>query len=217
MTFMNLRNFYGALVLSSTLAATQSIIFPRWPQASKISSQKLNNLKANLISDRYVLQPLPVRVEHSDFNISHTPIIGFTINSNSKLYITNVQVRDRKNLQVSYFTESIKSLQLTNSATQSNQPPFFLSDKSPEGTTFQTCLVSDNLSSYNVGVNQDQLTLAVDQAKSLEKNLTIKRFFGFTPSRRYQCMLITLKTTLPAQEGSKLWLDLLIHFQKTFN
>lgn len=214
---MKTRSFYGILALISALAATQSIIFPRWPEASKISALKLNHFKANLLSNGHVVKSLPIVAGNSDYNISHTPIINLTIDANSQLNLTNIQVRDRKNLQVSYITESLKSLRLKNSATNSKQPPFFLSEKNRQGTTFQTCFVSDSSFPFSVGVNQDQLTLAIDQVKSLEKNLAIKRLLGLSPSRRYQCMLITFKTTLPSQEGSKLWFDLLNHFHNTFN
>jgi hypothetical protein len=217
MIIMNLRNFYGILALISSLAATQSMIFPRWPEASKISEVKLGHLKANLLSNGHVIKSLPTVAGHSDYDISHTPIIGFMIDANSQLKLTNIQVRDRKNLQVSYITEPLKSLQLKNTATKSNQPPFFLSENNQQGTTFQTCFVSDSSSPSSVGFSQDQLSLAVDQAKTLESNLAIKRLLGLSPSRRYQCMLITLKTTLPSQESSKVWLSLLNHFQNTFN
>jgi hypothetical protein len=37
MKLIKLKNFYGILAVISTLAAAQSMIFPRWPEASKIS------------------------------------------------------------------------------------------------------------------------------------------------------------------------------------
>jgi hypothetical protein len=69
----------------------------------------------------------------------------------------------------------------------------------------------------NFGFSQDQLSLAVDQLKSTEDNLGLKRFLGLSPSRRYQCMLVTLKSTLPRQESYQLWLDLLNKLQIAFN
>jgi hypothetical protein len=213
---MNLKSFYGCLAVLSTLAATQSIIFPRWPQPSKISAEKITNFKENIISKGYEIKLLPALMAYTSYNISSSPISRFTIDSNSKLFLTNVQVRDRKNLQVSYITDTIKSLQLNRSAKASTKSPVFLSEIKPDGTTFQTCLVPNSLSSNRVDVNQDQLSLAVDSAQSNEKNLTIKRFLGMSPSRRYECMLITLKTTLVPQESAQLWTYLLNQLQKTF-
>jgi len=214
---MNLRSFYGILAVISTLAAIQSMIFPRWPQASQISTQKLNQFQKNVSLNNLVLNSLPPLDEHSDYNLSHTSIARFKISSNSDLTLTNVQVRDRKDLEVSHITESIKSLHLKQSASRSNQPPFYLSETTSSGTTFQTCFVPGTAWPYGIAVNQDQLTLAVDQVKSAEKNLAVKRFLGLSPSRRYQCMLITLKTTLPTPEGNQLWLTILRQIHNNFS
>ena len=214
---MNLRSFYGILAVISTLAAIQSMIFPRWPQASEISTQKLNQFQKNVSSNSHTLNLLPPLDEHSDYNISHTSITRFKIDSNSDLTLTNVQVRDRKDLEVSHITESIKSLHLKQSASRSKQPPFYLSETTSSGTTFQTCFVPSTPWPLGIAVNQDQLTLAVDQVKSAEKNLAVKRFLGLSPSRRYQCMLITLKTTLPTPEGNQLWLTMLRQIHNNFN
>jgi hypothetical protein len=215
MTFIKLKNFYGFLALTATLAATHSMIFPRWPDPDIISNQKLSRLVENLSSNGHIIKSLPIVNSHSDYKISHTPIISFKIDTNSELKLTNFQVRDRKDLEVSSLVESIKPLQLNNSETLSKQPPFYRSQTSSSGSTFQTCFVSGNSSPFGVGA--DQLTLAVDQLKSVEKNSGIKRFLGLIPSRRYQCMLITLKSTLPAVESNYLWLDLLKQFQITFS
>jgi hypothetical protein len=59
--------------------------------------------------------------------------------------------------------------------------------------------------------------LAIDQLESTERNFGLKRFLGLSPSRRYQCMLVTLKSTLPRQESYQLWLNLLNKLQTAFN
>ena len=214
---MNLRNFYGILALASTLAAVQSMIFPRWPDADKISTKKLDQFSANVTSSGHIVKYLATTSSHSDFNISHTSITSLKIDPNSDLIFANIQVRDRKDFDVSHMTESIKSLQLTKSVTESRQPPYFFSDIQPSVTTYQTCFVQGNPWPFGLAVRQDQLTSAVDQVKSSEAYLPVKRFLGFSPSRHYQCMLITLKTTLPLKEGNQLWFDLLHQFQNTFN
>ena len=214
---MNLKNFYGILAILSTVAATQSMIFPRWPDAYKISTEKLDQLIENVSSNGQIVKTLATLGNHSDYNVSHTAITSLKINSNSDLTFANVQVRDRKDLSVSHITESIKSLQLSKSAITSKQPPYFLSDTQPSGTTYQTCFVQGNPWPDGFAVSQDGLTSAVDQVKSSEANLAIKRFLGLSPSRNYQCMLITLRTSLPIKEGNQLWLDLLHQFQNTFN
>ena len=214
---MKLKNFYGILALISSLAATQSMIFPRHPAASQISTEKLNQFLVSISSNGHVVKALPMLADHSDYNLSHTSIANFKIDTNSDLSLTNVQVRDRKNLDISHITESIKPLQLKQSAISSKQPPFFLSETTPLGSTFQTCFVPSSPWPFGLAVGQVQLTLAVDQVKSSEKNLALKRLLGLSPSRRYQCILITLKTTLPAQESNKLWLDLLHQIQNNFS
>jgi hypothetical protein len=214
---MNLRNFYGILAFASTVAAVQSMIFPRWPEAYKISTKELDQLSVNVSSNGHIVKPLATTASYSDFNISHTALTSLRIDSNSDLVFLNVQVRDRKDLDVLHITKTIKSLQLTKSATESKQPPYFFSDIQPSGTTYQTCLVQGNLWPLGLAVKQDQLTAAVDQVKSSEAYLPIKRFLGFSPSRHYQCMLITLKTTLPIKESNQLWSDLLRQFENTFN
>lgn len=213
---MKLKNFYGILGFISVLAAVQSMVFPRWPDASAISTGKLNRFMADVSSQGHVVKLLSTLPNHSDYNLSHTPIASLKIDANSELFLTNIQVRDRKDLDVSHVTESIKSLRLKPSATISKQPPFFFSDTSPTGTTYQTCLVPGSPWPYGIAVSQDLLTTAIDQIKSSEKNLAIKRFLGFSPSRRYQCILFTFKTTLPVKESNQLWLDLLGKFHKTF-
>ncbi|MFO0138568.1 MAG: hypothetical protein ACK535_11210 [Cyanobacteriota bacterium] len=217
MKFINLRKFYFILAVISSLAAAQSMILPRWPQASKISSDKLNRFISIATSKGTSINPTILKSNHSDFHASHSPIISLKVNSNSNLFLTNAQVRDRAEFSVAFITDSIKSLKLSSSAIKGNQPPFSLSEETKAGTTFQTCFVPGNSSPSNFGFSQDHLSLAVDKLKSTEKNLGLKRFLGLSPSRRYQCMLVTLKSTLPRQEGYQLWLDLLDKLQIAFN
>jgi hypothetical protein len=214
---MNYKKLYLTLAFFSTLAAVQSIIFPRWPKATIIPIDRLSLFKSNVLSNDKVVDSSLVHEGHSDYNRSHTPIVSLKIHPKADLLLTNVQVRDVSDFSISYITESIKSLRLNNSATKSKQPPFFLSQRSPAGTTFQTCFVSGNSLPTSFGVDQDQMSLAVDQVNPVETNLGIKRYLGLRPSRRYQCMLITLKSTLPSQESYRLWRDLLEKLQSTFN
>ena len=217
MKIINLRKFYCILAVVSTLALAQSMLFPRRPQASRISSEKLNSFTANVASNENSINSTILKSDHSDYDISHSSIVSLKINSNSNLFLTNAQVRDRADFSVSFITDSIKSLKLSTSAIKSKQPPFSLSEQTKAGTTFQTCFVSGTSSPSNFGFSQDQLSLAVDQLKFTEDNLGLKRFLGLSPSRRYQCMLVTLKSTLPRQESYQLWLDLLNKLQIAFN
>ena len=217
MKLINLQKFYCILAVVSTLAAAQSMLLPRWPQASRIPSDNLNRFISIATASGSSVKSTIIKTEHSDFHTSHSPIISIKVNSNSNLIFTNAQVRDRVDFSVSFITDSIKSLKLSSSAIKANQPPFSLSEQTKAGTTFQTCFVPGNSSPSNFGFSQDHLSLAVDKVKSTEKNLGLKRFLGLSPSRRYQCMLVTLKSTLPRQEGYQLWLDLLDKLQIAFN
>ena len=217
MKIINLRKFYCILAIVTTVAALQSMLFPSRPQASRISSEKLDHFIANLASNGKSINSTIIKPDYSDFNISNSSIVSLKINSNSNLVLTNAQVRDRADFSVPFITDSIKSLKLSASAIKNNQPPFSLSEQTKAGTTFQTCYVSGTSSPSNFGFSQDQLSLAVDQLKSTEDNLGLNRFLGLSPSRRYQCMLVTLKSTLPRQESYQLWLDLLNKLQTAFN
>jgi len=217
MKIFNLRKFYYFLAVVATLAAAQSMLLPRWPQASRISSVKLNRFISHVASSGASVNSSIIKSDHSDFNTSYSPIVSLKINSNSNLILTNAQVRDRTDFSVSFITDSIKSLKLSSSAIQSKQPPFSLSEQTKAGMTYQTCFVLGNSSPFNFGFNQDHLSLAVDKVQSTEKNLGVKRFLGLSPSRRYQCMLVTLQSKLPHQEAYQLWLDLLDKIQFAFN
>ena len=217
MKIINLRKFYCILAVVSTLAAAQAMLFPRRPQASSISSEKLNLFISNVASNGNSINSTIIKPDHSNYNTSHSPVVALKVNSSSSLFLTNTQVRDRADFSLSFITDSIKSLKLGGSAIKGKQPPFSLSEQTRAGTTFQTCFVPGNSLSSNFGFSQDQLSLAVDQLKSTEDNLGFKRFLGLSPSRRYQCMLVTLKSTLPRQESYQLWLDLLDKLQIAFN
>jgi hypothetical protein len=217
MKILNLRKFYCILAVVSTLAAAQAMLFPRWPQASSISSEKLNLFISNVASIGNSINSTIIKPDHSNYNTSHSPVVALKINSSSSLFLTNTQVRDRADFSLSFITDSITSLKLAGSAIKSKQPPFSLSEQTKAGTTFQTCFVPGNALTSNFGFSQDQLSLAVDQLKSTEDNLGLKRFLGLSPSRRYQCMLVTLKSTLPRQESYQLWLDLLNKLQIAFS
>jgi hypothetical protein len=217
MKLITLRNFYCILAVVSTLAATQSMLFPRKPQASTISSEKINSFISRYSYNGKSIKTTIIKSAYSNYDISHSPIVSLKINPDSTLILANAQVRDRADFRISFITDSVKSLKLDPSAIQSNQPPFSLSEQTKTGNTFQTCFVSGNSSTSHFGINQDQLSLAVDKVKSIEENLGLKRFFGLRPSRRYQCMLVTLKSTSPRQESYQLWLDLLNKIQFTFN
>jgi len=217
MRYPNLTKFYSFLAIVSTLSVIHSMVFPRKPQASRISSEKINLFVSNVAANGNFVKISNVKPDHSDFNISHSPIVHFKINSNSNLFLANVQVRDPVDFSLSFITETIKSLKLDPSAIESKQPPFYLSKQNKPERTFQTCFVSGSSSPSIFGLNHVQLTSAVDQVKSIEDNFGLKRFLGLRPSRSYQCMLITLKSTLPRAESSQLWLDLLKKLQITFD
>jgi hypothetical protein len=217
MKIINLQKFYCILAIVSTFAVIQSMLFPRSPQASRISSEKLDRFISKVATNGNSINTTILKPDHSDYNASHSSIVNLKINSSSNLILTNVQVRERPDFSLSFITDSIKSLKMNPSAKQINQPPRSLSEQTKTGTTFQTCFVSDNPSPSSFGFSQDQLSLAVDQTKSTEDNLVLKRFLGFSPSRRYQCMLVTLKSSLPREESYQLWLDLLTKLQIAFN
>ncbi len=215
---LNLRNFYSGLALISSLAAVQTMIFPRWPEAPKLSEKQLNSFATGLATKGHILASLPILPYHRDYNLSHTPISGVEIDSKSELRFANFQVRDRKDLSVSRITESFKSLRLNQSASVSSQPPFFNSHTTAKGTNFQTCFVPGSPwpSGFNIG--QDQLTLSVDKLGATDdSNLGIKRIMGLVPSRKYGCMLITLQTSLNVQEANKLWIQVLNQVQNSFD
>jgi hypothetical protein len=216
MNYLNLTKFYCFLALVSILAVTQSLVFPRKPQASRISSEKMNLFMSNVASNRDSINHSIITREHSDHDISHSPVVSFKINSNSILFLANAQVRDPTNFSVSFITESIKSLKLDSSAVESKQSPVYLSKETEVKKIFQTCFVSGNSPLSIFGLDHIQLTSAVDQVNSNEENYGFKRFLGLRPSRRYQCMLVTLKSTLPRQESYQLWHDLLKKLQTTF-
>jgi hypothetical protein len=216
MNYLNLKKFYCFLALVSILAVTQSLVFPRKPQASRISSEKMNLFMSNFVSNRDSINHSIITREHSDHDISHSPVVSFKINSNSILFLANAQVRDPTDFSVSFITESIKSLKLDSSAVESKQSPVYLSKATEVEKIFQTCFVSGNSSLSIFGLDHIQLTSAVDQVNSNEENYGFKRFLGLRPSRRYQCMLVTLKSTLPRQESYQLWHDLLKKLQTTF-
>jgi len=216
MNYLNLTKFYCFLALVSILAVTQSLVFPRKPHAPRISSEKMNLFMSNVASNGDSINHSIITREHSDHDISHSPVVSFKINSNSILFLANAQVRDPTNFSVSFITESIKSLKLDSSAVESKQSPVYLSKATEVEKIFQTCFVSGNSSLSIFGLDHIQLTSAVDQVNSNEENYGFKRFLGLRPSRRYQCMLVTLKSTLPRQESYQLWHDLLKKLQTTF-
>jgi hypothetical protein len=216
MKYPNLTKFYCFLALVSILAVIQSLAFPKQPQASKISSEKMNLFISKVAANGDSIIRSIITREHSERDISHSPVVSFKINSNSILFLANAQVRDPTDFSVSFITDTIKSLKLDSSAVESNQSPFYLSKETKAENTFQTCFVSGTSSTSIFGLDHIQLTSAVDQVKSNEENYGFKRFLGLRPSRRYQCMLVTLKSTLPRQESYQLWHDLLQKFQTTF-
>ena len=217
MKYVNLVKFYCFLALVSTMAVTQSLVFPRQPQATRIPSDKIKLFSSNVVANGNSINHSIITRDHFDHNISHSPIVRFKINANSMLFLANAQVRDPTDFSVSFITDTIKSLQLDPSAIESKQPPFYLSKQTKAEKTFQTCFVSGSSSTSIFGLNHVQLTSAVDQVKSIEENFGLKRFLGLRPSRRYQCMLVTLKSTLPRDESYQLWLDLLKKLQITFD
>jgi hypothetical protein len=133
--------------------------------------------------------------------------------------MTNVQVRDRKDLSVSQLLKSIKPLKLGHTATPSNHPPIFNTLITANGNIYQTCFVPNSPWPSGFNLDQFQLTAAVDQFSSSNNisNAGIKRFLGLLPSRKYECILITLKTNLSPQESAKFWAQILGEIQATFH
>jgi hypothetical protein len=184
------RALYSVLAVIASVAATQAMIWPRWPVARPLDQQALTNALNDAGLHATQLKPLAAK---RNAELATSAVIGYSLNNGLELRLLRGVARKRFNFQTAFFTTLHSELQLKQRNLSAGPPPyvFGLIQKQP---AFQTCLVQVDQATEAFGATGEELTILIDR-EGQSKWSRLKTIAGIKPIRNYECILIQAKST----------------------
>lgn len=178
---------YATLSLFAVSASSQALFLPRWPRSNQLSSAFINSI---LVEAGYSPTSLPSLPAHRSYDIATSPVIKVSLDDGTELFLVNAHVRERLNFKTDYISKLWKELDVKKADTLFNPFPF-KKGVIDNSTAIQSCLVPRQ----GFGLSFEQLSSYVDQNAAGSFYESFKRWVSFHPSRSYQCILMTLRST----------------------
>jgi len=184
------RALYSVLAVIASVAATQAMIWPRWPVARPLDQQALTNALNDAGLHATQLKPLAAK---RNAELATSAVIGYSLDNGLELRLLRGVARKRFNFQTAFFTTLHSELQLKQRNLSAAPPPyvFGLIQKQP---AFQTCLVQVDQATEAFGATGEELTILIDR-EGQSKWSRLKTIAGIKPIRNYECILIQAKST----------------------
>lgn len=193
-----LQAVYTLLVLATSVAATQAMVWPRWPSTQALNQQAL--AKA-LVEGGFASAPLPALPAKRDTELATSSAIGFSMPNGMELRVMRGTVRRRFNFQTAFLSKSHSQLKITNRDLSGQSPPTAMG-LIQNRQARQTCFVEGEAGNQPFGVTRDELAPLIDKASA---GNGLKSILGFQPNRNYQCVLIQATSKTGAGIDQPTW------------
>lgn len=196
---------FSCLCLIASVAAGKAILFPIWPSVEYINPVPVTSSLQSSGFETLALKPLPAS---QSYDFASTPVIGFKLNNDMELWITNSKVRQREDFRLDFINQNHNKLSIVDSrqANEFNTPT--LRGKIGERHVLQTCLLKDTKQDFRFEIEHLALLSAVDQYQSRALNRA-NQILGVEPSRSYNCYLITLISHHSSTPQEATWISIL--------
>ena len=201
-----LRLIYSILAAIASVAATKSLIWPRWPETRPLDHQAIT-VALNAAGLRATpLKPLAAK---RSAELATSAVIGYSLDDGLELRLMRGKARKRFNFQTAFLSTSHPELQLKQRQLSAGPPPSAIGLVSSQ-PALQTCLVQESQASMDFGVTREELSALVDRANQ-SRWRRLKSIIGLQSNRNYECNLIQAKNTkdLPALIENSTWLRIL--------
>lgn len=182
-----LRPVLAGLAALASVAAIQSIVWPRWPSVRPLDGPAIARQLRAAGFEAVPLAPLPARRSSER---STSPGLVYRIGAGETLRVQRGRSRERMTFQAAGLANTDPSLKLEKRQLLAGPPPSALGQVAGSAVR-QTCLVIGAGSRGGYGVVDEQLWPLVDQV-SVGRNHQLKALVGLQPSRSYECVLISV-------------------------
>lgn len=186
----SLNNFYAALAIVASLAATKAMVWPLWPKAQELNPQQIQQV---LNKAGYNSRALGNLKASRNAELASSSVQKLSLANGLELRLMNATARERFNLQVAFFTRSQPGLKLLKPSYNTLMPPS-ITGMLENRPTRQACLVAGPGFAGDFGVTRDQLTSLTDQLSARESNRGWKVLLGLKSNRVYQCVLVSVSS-----------------------
>jgi hypothetical protein len=193
-----LQAVYTVLVLATSVAALQAMVWPRWPSAQPLDQESL--AKA-LVDGGFASAPLPPLPAKRDAELATSSAIGFSMPNGMELRVMRGTARRRFNFQTAFLARSYSQLKITNRDLSSQSPPTAIGLIQNQHAR-QTCFVEGEAGNQPFGVTRDELAPLIDKAST---GNGLKSILGLQPNRNYQCVLIQATSRADAAIDQPTW------------
>jgi hypothetical protein len=201
-----LRLIYSILAAIASVAATKSLIWPRWPEARPLNQQAITEALNAAGLRATPLKPLAAK---RSAELATSAVIGYSLDDGLELRLMRGKARKRFNFQTAFLSTSHPELQLKQRQLSAGPPPSAIGLVSSQ-PALQTCLVQESQASMDFGVTREELSALVDRANQ-SRWRRLKSIIGLQSNRTYECILLQARNTkdLPALTENSTWLRIL--------
>ena len=201
-----LRLIYSVLAAIASVAATKSMIWPRWPEAQPLDQQVITEALNAAGLHATPLKPLAAK---RSAELATSAVIGYSLDDGLELRLMRGKARKRFNFQAAFLSTLHPELQLKQRQLSAAPPPTAIGLVSNQ-PALQTCLVQESQASSLFGVTGEELSALVDRANQ-SRWTRLRSIIGLQSNRNYECILIQAKNTksLPALTEESTWLRIL--------
>jgi hypothetical protein len=201
-----LRLIYSILAAIASVAATKSLIWPRWPETRPLDQQAITEALNAAGLRATPLKPLAAK---RSAELATSAVIGYSLDDGLELRLMRGKARKRFNFQTAFLSTSHPELQLKQRQLSAGPPPSAIGLVSSQ-PALQTCLVQESQASMDFGVTREELSALVDRANQ-SRWRRLKSIIGLQSNRNYECILIQAKNTknLSASPENSRWLRIL--------
>jgi len=201
-----LRLIYSILAAIASVAATKSLIWPRWPETRPLDQQAITE---SLNAAGLHATPLKPLAAKRSAELATSAVIGYYLEDGLELRLMRGKARKRFNFQTAFLSTSHPELQLKQRQLSAAPPPAAIGLVSNQ-PAIQTCLIQESQASEVFGVTREELSALVDRANQ-SRWRRFKSILGLQSNRNYECILIQARNTknLTAFTEHSRWLRIL--------
>jgi hypothetical protein len=201
-----MRAIYSILAAIASVAATKSLIWPRWPEARPLDQKAITEALNAAGLRTTPLKPLAAK---RSAELATSAVIGYNLDDELELRLMRGKARKRFNFQTAFLSTLHPELQLKQRQLSAGPPPAAIGLVSNQ-PAIQTCLVPESQASEVFGVTGEELSALVDRTNQ-SRWRRLKSILGLQSNRNYECILIQAKNTkiLTASTENSRWLRIL--------
>ena len=205
------RRWLGLLVGVASVAVLQAVVWPRWPRSPGLPAAQLGR---ELVRIGLNPRPLPTLPAQRSYERSLSALHSWRLATGSELRVLRGSVRQRDSFQAAFLGRDQPLIALV--GRRLNVPMAGSAAGVIQGRpSYQTCLVPQVTAPAVMAVSAESLGRGADQRVASRFEM-IKGLLGLQPTRSFDCILVSLRSTNDELPAVSLWRDVLAAVSSSF-